>query len=775
MLSLLSSLALSLTLSLLLAALFPISNTQAAPGDERWFPGFHLPGLDDTPLAYTLYAGDLIVGGEFRAAEATVANHIARLHGTDWLPLGDGFNATVWDLVVFNGDLIACGEFTATGELPVAYVARWNGSSWYAMGTGLPGPVKALAVFQDQLYCDAYRWTGSDWINVLQTDDLIRDFTQVDSQLVFGGAFTSAGGIATGSVASWNGSFVQNAFPGQDRMIRDLEIYQGQLFIIRQWVSDPYDPTPVMTWTGASWVDAGDLPASGYTQRYNALVINNDELILASSSHDLIHPDWIAFLMRWDGNDWVNMDEFYRVDPLSLFPYQDGLLIGGDFWAIDNVVTSNLVYYQNGSLSSLFPSGHGISGEVTYLAPGPEGLAAGGSMFTAGDIYSLGAALWDGGQWLFRGFEGYDLGFASGMAWHNGELHSVSYPFSDYIIYFHCVWQNDFWFYFDIYMNPAVNQLLSWNGFLLAASHDIYDASNLVQMVPFAEVTGGWVWALGTWQGQLVAGGTFSTVAGIPAEGVALFDGATWSALGTGIDGRVEAVVQHGDLLVAGGNFTQAGAVAAMNVAAWDGLSWQPLGEGLDDDVYCLLSVEGQLFAGGLFQHSGAEEVSYIARWDGERWEPLGSGTNGRVNALAEFAGRLYVGGWFDQAGGKPASKIASWYYSVVDVAEGDQDEVMAPANVPETVTLSGPVPNPFNPHTTISFTVPQADLVDLSVFDLQGQLVTTLLRERVSAGQHDITWNGRDNRGRTVPSGVYFYRLQANDFSETRRMVLVR
>lgn len=99
----------------------------------------------------------------------------------------------------------------------------------------------------------------------------------------------------------------------------------------------------------------------------------------------------------------------------------------------------------------------------------------------------------------------------------------------------------------------------------------------------------------------------------------------------------------------------------------------------------------------------------------------------------------------------------------------------MAPTNVPETVTLSGPVPNPFNPHTTISFTVPQADLVDLSVFDLQGQLVTTLLRERVSAGQHDITWNGRDNRGRTVPSGVYFYRLQANDFSETRRMVLVR
>jgi hypothetical protein len=723
-----------------------------------------------------MYEGDLIVAGEFEAAESALVHHIARLHGTDWLPVGDGFDAPVWDVVVFESDLIACGEFTASGATPIPYVARWNGSSWQALGLGVPGPAKALVVYQDLLYCDAYRWNGMDWVNVLQTDDLIHDFIVMDGQLVFGGTFTSAGGISTGSVAGWNGTFVQNDFPGQDRTIRDLELYQGQLFAVRQWVYDPYDPTPVMIWTGTSWVEAGDLPSSGFTQRYNALAIYNDELILAGSSHDWIHPDWIGFLERWNGSGWITLDTYFRVDPLSLFPYQEGLLIGGEFWTIDDVVTSNLVYYQDGSLNSLFSSGHGINGEVIYLAPGPDGLAVGGPMFTAGDIYSLGAALWDGDQWQFRGFEGYDLGFASGMAWHEGDLHSISYPFSDYLIYFHCVWQNDTWFYFDIYMNPEVSELLSWNGLLLAAGSDIYDASNLVQMFPFAEVTGGWVWALGTYQGHLVAGGSFSTIGGVSAESVALFDGATWSALGAGTDGRVEDVVQHGDLLIAGGDFTQAGTVAASNVAAWDGLSWQPLGAGLDNNVYCLLSVDGQLFAGGSFQHSGAEEVAHIARWDGEQWQPLGSGTNGRVNALAEFDGRLWAAGYFDQAGGRPASKIASWYYAAVDVAEDeDQDEVASPAALPESVTLAGPVPNPFNPRTTISFTVPQSALVELSVYDLQGQLVTTLLREQVAAGRHDITWSGRDNRGRLVPSGVYFYRLQANEFSETRRMVLIR
>jgi len=84
--------------------------------------------------------------------------------------------------------------------------------------------------------------------------------------------------------------------------------------------------------------------------------------------------------------------------------------------------------------------------------------------------------------------------------------------------------------------------------------------------------------------------------------------------------------------------------------------------------------------------------------------------------------------------------------------------------------------PNPFNPMTTLSFDLPRDANVTLSIFDVSGRLVRTLVgQERRIAGQHQVTWNGRDDRGRQVPSGIYFYKLVADDFVQTNRMVLVR
>ncbi len=84
--------------------------------------------------------------------------------------------------------------------------------------------------------------------------------------------------------------------------------------------------------------------------------------------------------------------------------------------------------------------------------------------------------------------------------------------------------------------------------------------------------------------------------------------------------------------------------------------------------------------------------------------------------------------------------------------------------------------PNPFNPLTTISYDVPDPVTVTLTIHDLAGKLVKTLVASQtVDAGRHEVVWNGRDNRGRMAVSGVYFYRLEAGSFSETRRMTLVK
>jgi len=85
-------------------------------------------------------------------------------------------------------------------------------------------------------------------------------------------------------------------------------------------------------------------------------------------------------------------------------------------------------------------------------------------------------------------------------------------------------------------------------------------------------------------------------------------------------------------------------------------------------------------------------------------------------------------------------------------------------------------VPNPFNPQTTIAFDIPVRQGVQLRVFDLSGRLIRTLIDgEVVKPGRYEVVWNGRDGAGRQMASGTYFYRLEAGDYSETKRMLLVK
>jgi glycosidase len=90
-------------------------------------------------------------------------------------------------------------------------------------------------------------------------------------------------------------------------------------------------------------------------------------------------------------------------------------------------------------------------------------------------------------------------------------------------------------------------------------------------------------------------------------------------------------------------------------------------------------------------------------------------------------------------------------------------------------VRLGQNFPNPFNPTTTISFVLPEESHVNLSVYDIQGRPVKTIQDEVLPGGYSEVEWDGRDETGRTVSSGVYFYRLMAADQTITRKMVLLR
>jgi flagellar hook capping protein FlgD len=94
---------------------------------------------------------------------------------------------------------------------------------------------------------------------------------------------------------------------------------------------------------------------------------------------------------------------------------------------------------------------------------------------------------------------------------------------------------------------------------------------------------------------------------------------------------------------------------------------------------------------------------------------------------------------------------------------------------LPGVYSLSQNSPNPFNPSTVIFFSLQKPGWVELEVFDIQGKRVRGLFRGRAPAGERSVFWDGTDSRGRKAASGVYFYRLRAGEFSQTRKMLLIK
>lgn len=96
-------------------------------------------------------------------------------------------------------------------------------------------------------------------------------------------------------------------------------------------------------------------------------------------------------------------------------------------------------------------------------------------------------------------------------------------------------------------------------------------------------------------------------------------------------------------------------------------------------------------------------------------------------------------------------------------------------STIPDKFELFKNFPNPFNPETTIRFALPLESKVTLKVFNIQGQLTKNVLEERLGAGYHQVVWDGTNDQGATLPSGVYLLKNDASSFSEVQKMILVR
>ncbi|MFQ6615942.1 MAG: T9SS type A sorting domain-containing protein [Fidelibacterota bacterium] len=115
-----------------------------------------------------------------------------------------------------------------------------------------------------------------------------------------------------------------------------------------------------------------------------------------------------------------------------------------------------------------------------------------------------------------------------------------------------------------------------------------------------------------------------------------------------------------------------------------------------------------------------------------------------------------------------PLPQVLEWFDAYVSIDD-------AVSGLPSRFTLHQNYPNPFNPVTTINFDLPRDGNVTLTVYNMLGQKVTTLVNDFRSAGRHRVIWNGTTDLGTAVATGVYLYRIDAGDYSATKKMVLLK
>jgi trimeric autotransporter adhesin len=703
--------------TIVLAAASPVPGQCPPPS---WASMNQLPGLDGIVHAATTWDPDgagpappvLVVGGLFSFAGGVAANRIAMWDGAFWQPLGTGMDAGVGALAVYNSELIAGGQFTTAGGVPASAIARWNGSTWQPLGGGLasiPPPfafvpwVGALTVYNGELIvggnffaaggvtasCVA-RWNGAIWQAMGSgTDNSVTSLTVFNGELVAGGLFTTAGGVPCNHVARWNGSSWQALGAGMSSSpyptsVDALTVYNAEL------VAGGYftNVSGVLTnhiarWNGSTWQTLG---TTGMNDSVAALTVYNGELV-AAGNFTTAGATTASRVARWNGSTWQSLGT--GLESNGAFPafaravtvYNGALIAGGYFTTAGGVASNDLARWSG---SAWQPFGTGMNGSVYALSVDDGELVAGGTFTAIGGLAASRIARWNGSSWQALG-AGMNNGVTA-LTIYNGDVVAgghFSYANGVQVNYV-ARWNGSSWAPLGTgiggMVGSATYALTEYNGELIAGG--LFSTAGTGSASHIARWNGSTWQPLGTWvngytgmnsyvyaltvyNGELIAGGQFSTAGGVPANGIARWNGASWQPLGSGMNSVVFSLTVYNGQLIAGGGFTTAGGVPASRIAAWNGSVWQPLGTGINSETDSLTVHDGELIAGGLFTTAGGVPANSIARWNGSSWQPMGTGMGGpsvfHVNTLTPFRGALFAGGSFSTAGGIVSPSLARW------------------------------------------------------------------------------------------------------------------
>lgn len=778
-----------LFLSVLLAPLFLVlaRPVAGAPGDENWSTIFGLPGVNGTVEASTLFEGDLVIGGNFFAVGGLAAGHVARWNGTQWTTLGSSFNNPVDALIVWNGELYAGGNFSASGATTLDGLARWNGSAWVDVGGGVNGSVVDLAIWNGDLVVAGYFegvdggsvdafsvavWDGAAW------DDLdggiegnVIAVESYSGSLYACGEFDNAGIFSVANLARWNGTTWSAVGTGlkdsSDDQYNaagyDLALHGGKLVIAGLFErAGSLTVDGIVGWNGSAFSTIGSPLFGGES---SALGLRGTNLVAGGGS---------GAIRQWNGTTWMTLGSAdFAV--LTFVERGTDLIAGGMFTTVSAASARGVAKY-NGAWSAL-ASGQGATGTVEDFHIWNGLVIAGGRFPRIGAVSGVIGA-WNGSAWTALGSGIAQTGFASveAMATFEDDLivggsfaNAGGVPANKI-----ARWDGTLWSAMGAGSLSTVSGILELDGELFAngywSGQQTLGRWNGTDFVPLGTGVSGAVqilYGLGSYQGDPVMGGSYTTVNGVAANNVARWNGSIWQPLGTGTSGSVFAVHEMGGHLFVGGTFISAGGVTVNNVAKWNGTTWSALGTGVNGRVFDLTSVGTDLFVTGEFTHASGQPVGYAARWNGSSWHALGSGLDAEGHGLLTQSDQVWVGGEFLRAGTTGSSRVARWTAATTTTAPLVEQ--------PAGLRLYPARPNPFSAATHISFTLDRPGDVVVDIVAVNGARVRHFNRRGLEAGSHQMTWDGRDAEGRRVVAGVYLVSLRSGASTNGQKIVVVR
>ncbi len=786
-------------------------------------------GLNGACNAMCSYGSRLVAGGSFTSAGGVPAARIAAWDGAAWSPLGPGVNGEVKALTVFAGDLIAGGAFTVAGAVSsVNHIARWDGSNWHALGTGLEfadAEVLALAEFAGSLYAgglftraggevvqDIARWDGTTWHALpgtgAGTNHAVTALCVHQGRLVAGGLFATIGGVAAGGVAAWDGSSWSGL--GFDA-VSPYPAVEAVASVGNALVAAGYPTPAVWVHDGAGWsaLGSGAAGARAVQGYHDAVFVGLDGRTAGGKP-----SSWIG---RWDGlTAGCAVVVTAPADGAALCEGAPATITWSRLGSCAGTVRVSLL--RDGAECSVLAEAAPNTGAFLWT-PQRCGGQAGGYAVRVAEVG--GAAVGTSpGNFTIAG----------------GAVVAMTYPDGGEVLgagsTIDVTWTT------GACSGPSVRLELLRAGAPCAviAASTPNDGSHAWYVAPCGEAADGYAVrvtdlsssATDTSHGTFRIASSFrlSSIVDVggdqgrqvrvrwdrhPNDAANAEPAITSYSLWRRIDGGRQAAPTRADAA------SPAGLVAARTYppGAWDFVTWLPAG---GESTYsavvptlCDSTVGGGVCWSVFFAraHTATPTVFFDAPpdsgWSVDNlapaapvglacagdgtlsWEPAPEPDLGYYSVYGSTTDRL--DGSVALLGRTTATSQASLppghaYYLVTATDTGGNESAAAaapavecgPGSVPTVFNLLPCVPNPFNPGTTLRFDVPRPARVTVRVFDAAGRLVATLLDHVAeAAGRREVNWRGLDASGRAVAAGTYFCRLEADGFTQTRGMTLLR